>query len=236
MDHATLRLILLVCGILLILGIYFFDRMARKREKQQQEHYEPLLSDKASEIKNIDDELDRLSAVHTETKKVEPRIEPTLNEKKADKPPPAEMILQIYVLGREADINGIAIEKAAQALELVAAKEVGIYDRRLGDSKTILYSMANLANPGTFPFDNMADFSCPGVALFARLPNAQEGGAIYSDMLFSAEQLAIQLDAELQDETYSDLTKQRIEHTREQIKNFQRQLLLDEKRELHSEE
>ncbi len=222
MEHSTLRLILLVCGILLIIGIFIFDKIKQKRKLQQSTEYQPLLAEKQAEIKNIDDELDRLSANQSQ-------VEETTTETESSA---TELILQIYIIPKEGEINGMDIEEATQELEFIPSKSVGLYDRCLGDSKTILYSMANLAKPNTFPLDNMADFNCPGMVLFGRLPHPQDGNALYSDMLFNARQLAKQWNAELQDETFSDLTKQRIDHTCEQIHDFQRKMEINKKRAL----
>jgi cell division protein ZipA len=49
-------------------------------------------------------------------------------------------------------------------------------------------------------------------------------------MLFTAERLAAMLDAELQDETHSALTRQTIEHIREGILEHRRQIQLARKK------
>jgi len=63
------------------------------------------------------------------------------------------------------------------------------------------------------------------------LPGVQDGMAIYSDMLFTAERLASILDGKLQDDSHSVLSKQTIEHTREQILNYRSRLQLARKKQ-----
>jgi len=64
------------------------------------------------------------------------------------------------------------------------------------------------------------------VTLFAQLPGPREGLETFSLMLSAAERLAALLNGELQDETHSDLSRQTIEHIREEITEHSRQVRL----------
>ncbi|OQX40699.1 MAG: cell division protein ZipA, partial [Candidatus Sedimenticola endophacoides] len=64
------------------------------------------------------------------------------------------------------------------------------------------------------------------LTLFARLPGPLDGLQVFSDMLMSAERLAAELNGSLQDATHSDLTRQTIEHVREEILEHRRQVHL----------
>jgi len=90
----------------------------------------------------------------------------------------------------------------------------------------VLFSVASLVNPGHFPFDDMQDFTTPGLMLFTQLPGVRDGLEIYSDMLYTANELAGLLGGTLQDETHSVLSKQTIQHTRDAILEHRRQLRL----------
>ncbi len=89
-----------------------------------------------------------------------------------------------------------------------------------------IFSMASMVEPGTFPMDNLDGFSTPGLTLFTRLPGPKDGLTIFSDMLYTAEQLANLLDGELRDESHNALSKQTIGHIREEIQEHHRQLQL----------
>jgi cell division protein ZipA len=77
----------------------------------------------------------------------------------------------------------------------------------------------------------MEGFSTPGLTLFAQLPGPGDSLAIFSDMLFTAQRLAAKLDAEMQDETHSALTKQTVEHIRSQIMEHRRLVQLARSRQ-----
>ncbi len=106
--------------------------------------------------------------------------------------------------------------------------DMSIYHRYDGDPARgrVLFGMASIVEPGTFPTDRLDDFTTPGVILFAQLPGHQDGMVIFSDMLFTAERLAVMLDGHLQDGTHSDLSKQTISHIREGILEHRRQVQL----------
>lgn len=230
MEHTTLRLILFVCGILVIAGIYFFDYIGRKKDKIARDNrQEPLISNEQASM----DRHEILAEDEISIPSDEEINQIPLTEDDLEAADLREMILQIHVVSKSGEFNGLDIQAIAQQLDLIPAMDIGIYDRRLGDSKNILYSMANLVQPGVFTFKNMSDFSTPGVALFGRLPGIQHGLTTYSDMLECAEQMAIFLDGELQDASHSDLTHQTIEHTREQIQEYERKIFLLKHRKAH---
>ncbi|WP_456373425.1 cell division protein ZipA [Thiolapillus sp.] len=137
-----------------------------------------------------------------------------------------QMLVQIALVRQDGDFSGADI---AAAMEQVGLKggAMDIYHRH--DSRypdRVLFSVASLVNPGHFPFDDMAGFSTPGLMLFTQLPGVRDGLEIYSDMLYTANELAGLLGGVLQDETHSVLSKQTIQHTRDAIMEHRRKLRL----------
>lgn len=137
-----------------------------------------------------------------------------------------QLLVQIALVRRDGDFAGKDIESAMQEVGLLAGS-MDIYHRQ--DSRypdRVLFSVASLVNPGQFPFDDMAGFSTPGLMLFTQLPGVRDGLEIYSDMLYTANELAGILGGILQDETHSVLSKQTIEHTKDVILEHRRKLRL----------
>ncbi len=151
----------------------------------------------------------------------------TDNERSADEPAVEAMpekILQINVAGRNRRITGDQIMQAARDVGLLEG-EMQIFHFSDGHDR-ILFSMANLVNPGTFPLKEMNSFVTPGVTLFSSLPGPTDSLAVFEQMLSVAQRLAALFDAELQDDSHSDLTKQTIDHIREEIVEYERRLKL----------
>jgi len=96
-------------------------------------------------------------------------------------------------------------------------------------SGPVLFSVANMMEPGTFDMQKMGDFHSPGVAMFMRLPGPVDGERAFDKMLATGRLMAQQLDGELKDETRSTLTQQTIGHLRERITAFQLKQLAKKK-------
>lgn len=135
-----------------------------------------------------------------------------------------EKILQINVAGRSRRITGDQIMQAARDVGLLEG-DMQIFHFS-DDRDRVLFSMANMLNPGTFPMKEMNGFVTPGVTLFSTLPGPTDSMAVFEQMLGVAQRLAALFDAELQDSTHSDLTKQTIDHVREEIVEYERRLKL----------
>ena len=134
------------------------------------------------------------------------------------------LIVQVIVMCRSGAVDARRIRGAISAVDMRFG-EMNIYHRE-NENGQVLFSLASVVEPGSFPEDMQAEFSTPGVVLFTQLPGVQDGLSIYSDMLFTAERLAALLDGELLDETRSALTRQSIAHTREKILEHQRKVQL----------
>ncbi len=137
-----------------------------------------------------------------------------------------QMVVQIALVKKEGDFQGTDIQAAMEDANLQPGA-MNIYHRH--DSRypdRVLFSVANMVNPGHFPLQAMDDFTTPGLLLFTQLPGVRDGMEIYTDMLYAANQLAGILGGVLQDETHSALSKQTIQHTRDVIMEHRRKLRL----------
>jgi cell division protein ZipA len=142
------------------------------------------------------------------------------------KPLPTKLI-QLNVVPRRGQFPGREILYAVSETGLQFG-DMNIYhfpDDESSRNET-LFSMASMVEPGSFNPEQMDDFFTPGLVLFALLPGPKDGLTIFSEMLHTAEQLATLLDGELKDDNHSDLSKQTIEHMREEIQEFHRKLQL----------
>ena len=92
-------------------------------------------------------------------------------------------------------------------------------------SGPVLFSMANLLNPGTFDLTTMGAMESEGVTLFMTPNELEEPVEAFDIMLETAEKLAQELQLTLKDESRSSMTKQTIDHYRQKALKiaFQRQ-------------
>ncbi len=87
-------------------------------------------------------------------------------------------------------------------------------------SGSVLFSIANAINPGTFEFDAMNNFATPGLTFFMIVHDSDEALSIFDDLLSVAQSLERTLGGELKDERRSTLTRQTIAHRRQQVVDY----------------
>ena len=93
-------------------------------------------------------------------------------------------------------------------------------------SGPVLFSMANLLNPGTFDLTTIAQQELVGVTLFLAPSDLDNPSETFDLMMDVAEQLAEKLQLNIMDESRSSMTKQTIDHYRHRA---QRAVLLQER-------
>ena len=89
----------------------------------------------------------------------------------------------------------------------------------------IQFSVANMMQPGVFDIDNMADFDTPGLVFFVTLPGPEDMMKAFDYMLETARAVARNLGGDVLDESRSVMTKQTLEHCRQQIRDLERRML-----------
>ncbi len=206
---SELRWILLGLGLLLIAGLYFWERKASflKRFKK------PKLI--TSGVKPAEDSDPSAEAP------VEPRAveRPTVERRTPEK------IVTLRVVGRDsAEMNA---EEAVLALKRVGLTHgrYGIFHRmpENGDDEPI-FSVASLTEPGSFDLANLQGSSIAGLSLFLALPGRDDPVTAFDTMVGFARDLAEDLDGILLDERGSSWSIQRERYIREEIIEFHHQL------------
>lgn len=285
MDPDLVRLILIVLGVLLVAGIYLWDRYKRSlprpqafrrmpeglsidREAVEQEgpaaRAEPQLGEAVEAIPEM--RLDGRQDVELPADRDADQPQSRRGQRDALDPDPEELgewsgaardsdpqfsmdlnfdahgdgdylstdpalyneverkIIVIHLVARHDGFAGSAIEQACRANDLVLG-DMSIYHRHDGGGR-VLFSMASMVEPGSFPAAGMAAFSTPGLSIFTQLPGVRDGVEIYDEMLATANRLATLLHGELQDDRHNKLTRQMEKHVRESVIEHRRRLKL----------
>lgn len=90
----------------------------------------------------------------------------------------------------------------------------------------VLFSLANMVNPGTFDIDNMEQFTTTGVSLFMTLPHDNGNMETFNKMLNAAAKIAEEFNGQVLDGDRSTLTKQSTQLYVQRIREVERKLLL----------
>lgn len=89
----------------------------------------------------------------------------------------------------------------------------------------IQFSVANMMQPGVFDIDNMTDFTTSGLVFFLTLPGPEDMMQAFDYMMETAQAVARNLKGDVLDESRSVITKQTLEHSRQQIRDLERRML-----------
>lgn len=138
---------------------------------------------------------------------------------------PAQEFSEVLVLNVVArpdrEIAGVDLLQVLLANQLRFG-DMNIFHRHVdGVARSpVLFSVANLVNPGTFDLNRISEFSTRGVCFFMTLPSVANNMQAFDKMLEAAQQVRIALDADLKDDNRSVMTAQTIEHYRQRVRDF----------------
>ena len=94
----------------------------------------------------------------------------------------------------------------------------------------IQFSVCNMLKPGVFNIDDMGSLRTRGLMFFITLPGPEDMLKAFDYMHETAKAVAKNLDGYLLDETRSGVTRQSIEHMRQQIRELERRVALQKRR------
>ena len=146
-------------------------------------------------------------------------------EQKSEPPRAVEPseVLVVNVMSREGRMfHG---DDLLQALITTGLKfgEMNIFHHRLNNRNDgpVIFSVANILNPGTFDLNRMGEFTTRGVSLFLAMPAAINNMEAFDAMLKTALQIKGALDGELKDDHRNVMTAQTVEHYRQRIRDYE---------------
>ena len=228
MEENSLRLILLVAGIIILVSIYVYDVVQKKAgEKEnrfddtlQQQKIEPVISNetKVSGISiAVESEGEEQDTGETNSEVDEPDEWPVEDQ---DVPTADQaQVIQLAVLPMQGDVlTGPTLLDAFTKLDLEFG-EMGVfhYYERQDGVENQCFLVANLLEPGTFPVGNMSDFESSGIVLFFQVNASINPELAFDSMLNTARELSQMLNATLVDEEMKELTLHRIEEIQAQL-------------------
>lgn len=94
----------------------------------------------------------------------------------------------------------------------------------------IQFSVCNMMKPGVFDIDNMGKLQTRGLMFFVTLPGPDDMLKAFDYMYETAKAVAKNLNGDVLDETRSAVTRQSVEHMRQQIRELERRLAVSRQR------
>lgn len=203
-----LRLILLLIGAAIILVVYVWSRVQVRPRKRSATRTPSIDSHSPDDFDaaDIEQELGRMGQLVMERDDEPVALDP-------------ERLLIVSVIAAQGGhFTGPALLNGFKHNRL-SFGEHAIYSRMTARSgkQRLVFSVANMVKPGTFPVSDMETFTTPGLTLFLQLPGPLDGVEAFDDFVNTAERLAVELGGELRDEQHCILTHQALMQVRESI-------------------
>lgn len=228
----TLRIILIILGILLVVGIYLADRFKPFRHRKER-RLNPIdfddLPNSDESFTTVDEDLPVEmigKSVSLSARRQQPLAEDQLNEMKGisgihsntDDPAPSsapipsddtENVLVLTVMaGQDKRFSGPLLLKVLQEVGLEHG-ERDLFHYYLAGKEEPLFSVANILEPGSFNLGEMVTLQTPGIVLFMHLPAVVSGELALQTLLQKSRQMAAQLSGSLCDDNRLPLDEER---------------------------
>ncbi|RUO55340.1 cell division protein ZipA [Pseudidiomarina homiensis] len=149
---------------------------------------------------------------------LEPDDEPPLTQE-------PDLVIALHVVGQ---ISGPVLLQQLTELGFKYG-EFDIFHRHVDTAGTgpVLFSLANMFNPGTFDIDAMEHFETKGIALFLALPIKSNSTQAFTMMHNAAEKIAAAVEGgQVLDEHRNPLTRQAVQHIHQSIREYERKRLI----------
>jgi cell division protein ZipA len=230
----NIRWILLLAGIVIVLGIYLFARLKTvqiswprrtvRNPPRRSRAMEPALD--IPDVNAPDDpELDDFEHLLLDEQPV-PASEQVISTKaRKSAPVNPDQVFSLFVLAPPGvPFRGQFLLGALESAGLTFG-DMQIFHRiePVHGQEKVLFSAANIREPGTFDLAEMEHFTTGGLALFMQVSPGVDAVAAFDAMVAAGRSLAESLDGSLCDATRSVLTRQAISHMREQVISCQLQ-------------
>lgn len=230
----NIRSILLLAGAVILAVIYLFSRWQGRRNDPGASEYtgehnragereiDPLF-DTVESDDYIDAELQRLDqAVTGDAPPVEDSNVMPLSAAPAEVNEPDKIITLFVLAPTGVPFRGNFLMEAMYEAGLQYG-DMQIFHRidRQAGRDDVLFSVANITEPGTFEPDRMVEFTSQGLVLILQLPGPLDAIKAFDAMVTAARSLATSLEGSLCDATHSVLTNQTISHMREDVVDYQ---------------
>jgi cell division protein ZipA len=219
MDKELLRLVIVLIGLLAMIGIVIWHFLKGFRSSREALEDEADYDDAEDFDLEEDDEFavlpidfaDEADEIDSPTDQVEVKPEPVAP--KASRYHLPGLIEFSIVARADEGFNG---EDLFEAFEDVGLRygSVKVFER-IDSQRMVDFAVASMSEQGTFPVDNLDQFSCPGIVFFMQPRELDNPAAVFEDFVDTIQALAERLDGVAWDNQRQPLTLDTIEQFRE---------------------
>lgn len=142
-------------------------------------------------------------------------VEPQASEDEFD-----VIVLNVHCAGRDPFVGTRLFDSMKQNGLLYGEMDIFHRHEDLSGTGKVLFSVANMMQPGTLKHDDPDEFTTKGISFFMTLPGFGDPDQNFKIMLRTAQQIADDMGGNVLDERRNLITPDRLAQYRHQIKEF----------------
>lgn len=196
-------------------------------QDEDDDHSEPVLNDKEREsyLCRTVDEMEKENGIESE----EPLSQMLQEENEVAETEtvtePAEtdfdvIVLSVHCAGNHPFVGTQLFESMKQNGLLYGAMDIFHRHSDMSGTGKVLFSVANIMQPGSLKYDDPAEFTTKGISFFMTLPGFGDPEQNFKLMLKTAQQIADDLGGNVIDDKRNLMTPDRLSEYRRQIQQF----------------
>ena len=224
MDKELLRVVIVLIGLLVMIGMvlwHFFKSLRERREvdyfdeAEYEDREEDDEDDGSFDVFPIDDLVDgdallddgaiKPSQIDQQAK----QVTATVVRREA-----LPTLIEFSIVARaDEGFNGEVLFDAFERAGLRYGS-VKVFER-LDKNRLVDFTVASMVNPGTFPSHDLEDFYCPGIVFYMQPREVDSPLAVFDDFIETIDTLADELDGVVWDNQRQPLTAETIAQFRQ---------------------
>ncbi len=227
MDKELLRVVIILIGMLVMIGIllwHFFKSLRERREADgyfDDLEYTPdaddfEVDDEEMDIFPLEDLVDGDALLDDRAIKPTPKSELPKTQPKPVSRHELPALIEFSIVARaDEGFNG---EDLFEAFERVGLKygSVKVFER-IDKNRLVDFAVASMVDPGTFPDTHLDEFYCPGIVFFMQPREVDKPLAVFDDFVETIDTLAVELDGVAWDNQRQPLTADTIARFRQML-------------------
>ena len=217
MDKELLRVVIILIGVLVILGILIWHFFKSLRDRREAEDYDEAYAENSDDYEE-DTDYPAYAASAESRADIDVVDGDALLDDQAIRPSPREMpvdkqalpkLLKFSIVARDDQgFNGEVLFDAFARLGLLYGS-VRVFER-LDRKRMVDFTVACMSHPGTFPDSRLDEFYCPGIVFYMEPRELEKPLAVFDDFIETIDTLAEELDGVVWDNHRQPLTAETI--------------------------
>ncbi|MEY4718172.1 MAG: hypothetical protein RL563_790 [Pseudomonadota bacterium] len=229
MDKELLRVVIVLIGLLVMIGMvlwHFFKIFRDKRAADDyyaEDDYDTEVDDyeddelaPAFDIFPLDNEVEGDGFLDDEDIKPSQKSPPLTAVPRAQSRTALPALIEFSIVARaDEGFNGVDLFDAFERVGLKYGS-VRVFER-VDKNRLVDFAVASMIDPGTFPDSDLEQFYCPGIVFYMQPREVENPLAVFDDFMDTIDTLAIDLDGVVWDNQRQPLTAETIAQFRQML-------------------